>query len=317
MRFHRRMDGGLSGFWLSCGRCLVCYALILGMALIVSMPAAAQRITGTLRGQILDPSGAAVPDAQVTATNQETGVTVKVATTSAGTYSFPSLIPGLYKVEIEAKGFKNFLKTDVSVIANQDNEADAHLDLGIATEVVEVSGGAADVQTTSSSLNNTYDVRDVELPNAAGTLNNSPLNLAVLSPNVVAMPGGTTGIGGSVGGTRPRDNNFTVDGVDDNNLGAPITGMARGSGIIKIVIITHWIILRRVPSTSKNRYRDSPHSTTIALGAPWVDPSSKINCLFSGPMNTPIFMVKVLLRHLLDPRPPDWRCSRPTPRIAP
>ncbi len=222
MRFHRRMDGGLSGFWLSCGRCLVCYALILGMALIVSMPAAAQRITGTLRGQILDPSGAAVPDAQVTATNQETGVTVKVATTSAGTYSFPSLIPGLYKVEIEAKGFKNFLKTDVSVIANQDNEADAHLDLGIATEVVEVSGGAADVQTTSSSLNNTYDVRDVELPNAAGTLNNSPLNLAVLSPNVVAMPGGTTGIGGSVGGTRPRDNNFTVDGVDDNNLG--VTG---------------------------------------------------------------------------------------------
>jgi len=48
------------------------------------------------------------------------------------------------------------------------------------------------------------------------------LNLAVLAPNVVAQPGGVTGIGGSVGGTRPRDNNFTVDGVDDNNLG--VTG---------------------------------------------------------------------------------------------
>src|SRR5216683_2697845 len=223
MRFHRRMDGGLSGFWLSCGRCLVCYALILGMALIVSMPAAAQRITGTLRGQILDPSGAAVPDAQVTATNQETGVSVKITTTSAGTYSFPSLIPGNYKIGVEAKGFKNFLKTEISVIANQDNVADAHLDLGVATEVVEVSGGGVAIQTTSSELNNTFDANSVAgLPSAAGTLNGSPLNLAVLAPNVVAQPGGVTGIGGSVGGTRPRDNNFVVDGVDDNNLG--VTG---------------------------------------------------------------------------------------------
>ena len=78
------------------------------------------------------------------------------------------------------------------------------------------------IRTTSSDLNNTYDVSEVQLPNGAGTLNGSPLNLAVLAPNVVAQPGGVTGIGGSVGGTRPRDNNFTVDGVDDNNLG--VTG---------------------------------------------------------------------------------------------
>jgi hypothetical protein len=197
--------------------------LILGLALIFSMPTAAQRLTGTLSGQILDPSGAAVPDAQVTATNQETGVSVKITTTSAGTYSFPSLIPGLYKVSVEAKGFKNFLKTEISVVANQDNVADARLDLGVATEVVEVSGGGVAIQTTSSELNNTYDSNSVtDLPGAAGTLNGSPLNLAVLAPNVVAQPGGVTGIGGSVGGTRPRDNNFTVDGVDDNNLG--VTG---------------------------------------------------------------------------------------------
>jgi hypothetical protein len=128
----------------------------------------------------------------------------------------------LYKVSVEAKGFKNFVKTDVSVIANQDNVADAHLDLGVATEIVEVSGGDVQIQTTSSSLNNTFDSNAVNLPNGGGTLNGSPLNLAVLAPNVVAQPGGVTGIGGSVGGTRPRDNNFTVDGVDDNNLG--VTG---------------------------------------------------------------------------------------------
>jgi len=79
-----------------------------------------------------------------------------------------------------------------------------------------------EIQTTSSALNNTFDSNAVQLPSASGTLNGSPLNLAVMAPNVVAQPGGVTGIGGSVGGTRPRDNNFTVDGVDDNNLG--VTG---------------------------------------------------------------------------------------------
>ncbi len=196
--------------------------LVTALALLLSNPASAQRTTGTLRGQVLDPTGAVVPDAAVTVINQETGVTVKVTTTSAGTYALPSLIPGLYKVSVEAKGFKGFQLKDVNVSANQDNVADARLDLGVATEIVEVSSGAVEIQTSSSALNNTFDTRDSGLPTSAGTLNGSLLNLAVLAPNVVAQPGGVTGIGGSVGGTRPRDNNFTVDGVDDNNLG--VTG---------------------------------------------------------------------------------------------
>jgi carboxypeptidase family protein/TonB-dependent receptor-like protein len=196
--------------------------LVMALVVLLSNPASAQRTTGTLRGQVLDPTGAVVPDAAVTITNQETGVAVKITTTSAGTYAAPSLIPGLYKISVEAKGFKGFQRKDVSISANQDNVADAKLDLGVATEVVEVSSGALEIQTSSSALNNTFDSSAVNLPNGAGTLNGSPLNLAVLAPNVVAQPGGVTGIGGSVGGTRPRDNNFTVDGVDDNNLG--VTG---------------------------------------------------------------------------------------------
>ena len=222
MNFDGRMGDGSCASRFSSLRRLIYFAAVLGLALIFSIPAAAQRLTGTLRGQVFDPTGATVPNAQVTATNQETGVSVRITATSAGTYSFPSLIPGLYRVGVEAKGFKNFLATDITVIANQDNVADTHLDLGVATEVVEVTAGGVSIQTTSSDLNNTYDVSEVQLPNGAGTLNGSPLNLAVLAPNVVAQPGGVTGIGGSVGGTRPRDNNFTVDGVDDNNLG--VTG---------------------------------------------------------------------------------------------
>jgi hypothetical protein len=195
---------------------------VFGLVCVAVTPMNAQKTTGTLRGQVLDPQDAAVPDAEVTVTNQETGVALKVITTSAGAYTLPSLLPGLYRVSIEAKGFKGFVKRDITVLANQDNVADAKLELGTASDTIEVSAGAVEVQTASSSLDNTYDARDVQLPNAAGTLNGSPINLAVLAPNVIATPGGTQGVGGSVGGTRPRDNNFSVDGVDDNNLG--VTG---------------------------------------------------------------------------------------------
>src|SRR5713226_4018955 len=198
-------------------------ALIAALVLVLPIPAAAQRTTGTLRGQVLDPMGAGVPNARVTATNQDTGVSISIETTSAGTYDFPSVLPGKYTVTVEAAGFKKFVKLGVPVLADQDNVADAKLELGTATVTVEVVAGAVQVQTTDSSLNNDFDAKDVAaLPQAAGTANGSPLNLAVLAPNVIAQPGGTHGIGGSVGGTRPRENNFVVDGVDDNNLG--VTG---------------------------------------------------------------------------------------------
>jgi outer membrane receptor protein involved in Fe transport len=197
--------------------------LVAVLLVLCSSPSFAQGTTGSLRGQILDPSGAGVPGAKVTVTNQNTGVSVTLQTTSAGTYEVPHLIPGPYNIGVEAKGFKSLLKKDVNVVSNQDNVGDATLEIGGATETIEVTGGPQDVQTTSSQINNNYDAKDVvDLPNAGGVLNGSPLNLAVLAPNVVATPGGVQGTGGSVGGTRPRDNNFTVDGVDDNNLG--VTG---------------------------------------------------------------------------------------------
>src|SRR5262249_19875445 len=139
------------------------------------------------------------------------------------TYNLPSVLPGDYTVTISASGFKNFVRRNVVVLANQDNVADASLAVGTATETVEVAAEAATVQTASAHLNTNFSTQEItELPSAAGVLNGSPLNLAILSPNVVATPGGAQGVGGSVGGNRPRDNNFTVDGVDDNNLG--VTG---------------------------------------------------------------------------------------------
>ena len=122
-------------------------------------------------------------------------------------------------MSIQVEGFRTLLRRDVMVLADHANTADAELEMGVVSEVIEVTNSPVAVETTSSSLNNDFSSEDVQnLPNAGGTLNGSPLNLAVLAPNVVAQPGGVTGVGGSVGGTRPRENNFNVDGVDDNNL---------------------------------------------------------------------------------------------------
>lgn len=198
-------------------------ALLMVMIVIYSGQVAfAQRTTGGLRGQVLDPQEASVANAKVTVANQETGVSQSIQTTSAGTYTLPSVLPGLYTVSVESQGFKVFVKKDVNVLADQDNVADAKLQIGTGTETVEVTAGSAQVQTTSSDLNSNFDANQVvNLPVQGGVVA-SALNLAILAPNVIAQPGGTQGIGGSVGGTRPRDNNFTVDGVDDNNLG--VTG---------------------------------------------------------------------------------------------
>jgi len=191
--------------------------------LLLTIAAIGQSTTGTLRGQVLDPQGATIANAKVRITNQETGVVSNTTTSSAGTWNVPSLIPGKYSVNVEARGFRTFVRKDVAVLADRENTADAQLQVGTPTEILEVVASGAAIQTTSSSLTNDFSSQDVlNLPNGGGVLNGSPLNLAVLAPNVVAQPGGVTGVGGSVGGTRPRENNFTVDGVDDNNLG--VTG---------------------------------------------------------------------------------------------
>jgi len=196
--------------------CLVVFTLL-------PVSSFAQGTTGTLRGQVLDPQGAVVQKANVTVTNQATGVSIQTMSTSAGTWEIPSLLPGRYTVTVEASGFRKYVRRDVSVLANQDNDANAQLQVGAITETVEVTATAVAVQTTSANLTNNYIGSDVvDLPGSGGTSNGSPLNLALLAPNTTAQQGGVDGVGGSVGGTRPRDNNFIIDGVDDNNLG--VTG---------------------------------------------------------------------------------------------
>ena len=175
-----------------------------------------QRLDGTLRGTVSDPSGAVVLKAEVTATNQDTGVALKTETSTAGIYVFPDLLVGRYTLSVKAQGFAIAVRKDVTVVSNQASEANISLSLGSAETTVEVSGGAELVETSSSQLANTFDSTFKDLP--VGQLDGNVLGLAALAPNTTMQGSGVLGMGGSIGGTRPRMNGFQVDGVDNNDV---------------------------------------------------------------------------------------------------
>src|SRR5262245_53148780 len=100
----------------------------------------AQGISGTVRGDARDPSGALVPGTSITVTNVATGENYTQVTTSAGTFDFPNLLVGRYTVTADMAGFKRYSRTNVDVKANQVVEVAVRLEVGAPEQTVEVVG---------------------------------------------------------------------------------------------------------------------------------------------------------------------------------
>jgi Carboxypeptidase regulatory-like domain/TonB dependent receptor len=198
-------------------RRLIQFALLALSCVLTAAVAQAQRLDGTLRVTITDKSGATVEDARVTVTNEASNVSTTATASSAGTYVFPNLLVGTYRISVEKTGFKKSVSTGVVVESNQTAEAAAVLEVGDVSSVIEVSAGAELVKTESSELGATFSGRVVnELP--VNTLGGDVKEFAVFAPGTTTQQGGVLGSGGSIGGTRPRFNGFSIDGVDDNRL---------------------------------------------------------------------------------------------------
>jgi hypothetical protein len=195
------------------------FALVLLLVLSGPLGSWAQTLSGTLRVEVTDPSGALVPDAKVTITNDATQVSSSLSKGDSGLYTFPSLNVGTYTVVVEKQGFNRYVKKKVVIAASVVAEAKVPLLLGTSSTTVEVSALGADlVQTTTSTLSSGFEgsvAERIPLNQPGGDVK----ELAVFLPNTTTQPGGATGgSGGSVGGLRPRYNSFTIDGVDDNNI---------------------------------------------------------------------------------------------------
>src|SRR5215469_17577125 len=101
-----------------------------------------QGVTGRIQGTVHDPTGAVVPGATVTITNQETGYKADVPTTQAGEYLAPNIPPGRYTVSVNASGFKTAVSRNVVVIVDSLSTVDFGLEVGTQTEAVQVSATA-------------------------------------------------------------------------------------------------------------------------------------------------------------------------------
>jgi Carboxypeptidase regulatory-like domain len=178
-----------------------------------------QAISGELTGAVADPTGAAVNGATVEATNNATGQKVTGTTRGQGTYRFAELPVGFYTLTVKAPGFKTTSLGSVPVDLNKANTANVRLEVGSSTETLEVSGAAeAPVDTNSAQLESLYNARLAEDSGmtSGGGASGGVLNLSMLSPGVSNANAMGLGAGPSVGGQRPRDNNFTIEGVDNN-----------------------------------------------------------------------------------------------------
>ena len=198
---------------------------LLSAALIVLgcfFAAQAQVTTGGVRGVVTDPNGAAVTNAKVTITKKSTNVASTTETGGSGQFEFNNLLVGDdYSVAIEAPNFKTLTLTDVKVQLNQATDLSAQLTIGAIGESVTVtSAGSELVDTTTTTLSKSFGERQVvELAqtNVGGAFGGGVNNLALIAANVSSSGGVGVGSGGSVGGQRPRNNNFIVDGVDNND----------------------------------------------------------------------------------------------------
>ena len=142
---------------------LVCVLLVIGI--LVSPPVHAQVAGATLAGTVTDGSGAAVANADISIKNTATGVVREVTTDSAGFYSAPNLLPGIYEITAAATGFSTYREKDLTLTVGGSQALNISLRLGQVSEHVDVSDVPMDVQLASSTI-----ARRLPLPRCASCL---------------------------------------------------------------------------------------------------------------------------------------------------
>jgi hypothetical protein len=203
--------------------------LLVALALLTALATQAQEFRATLSGQVTDPQGALVVDATVTAVNVDSGTSYTARTTKDGTYYIPYVLPGTYTVTATAQGFKTAIQDKVRLFAAQGFGQNFKLELGGATEKVEVTSAPPELETTTGSGGQLLLERELQsVPlggrnvfNLIGTtpgsqvLTNMPTNGSWSQSNNYSIGGGAqVSYGpGTFGGTGSF-NQFTLNGIN-------------------------------------------------------------------------------------------------------
>jgi hypothetical protein len=202
-------------------------ALFLSLFLALAPPLWAQKDAGAIVGLVRDSSGAVVTGAKVTVTDVDRGNPLTLSTNDEGEYVASPLRIGRYTVTVEKQGFKKAVAGPVQVDIQDRVGVDLKLEPGMATEIVTVSGLRPQLETETSELGQVVDSRRI---NALPLNGRNYAQLALLGVGVAAAEPGSrveTSYGFSANGARSLQNNFLLDGIDNNaNLGDVLNGAA-------------------------------------------------------------------------------------------
>ncbi len=206
--------------------------LVVLVLLTLGVAANAQTFRGAINGTVTDPSGSSVPNAQVKATESATGIDHTTVTTSDGAFAFQDIPLGQYKVTITATGFPPYLVDKVEVSAGTIYTLNVKLTLQSTTTTVEVSAAAITLDTTTATQNMTI---------TSDVVQDIPLNGRDFTQLIAVAPGyGGYSVGGfgSLNGARANQNNWQIDGVDNNDFWHNIPAVNQGgvSGIAGVVL---------------------------------------------------------------------------------
>jgi hypothetical protein len=228
-------------------------------SLLLTLPAGAQSIYGSMFGTVTDKTGAAIPNATVTVTDEAKGTVVTVMTNASGDYTVPHLIPDVYDLKVALKGFKSFETKGISVEADTSPRVDPTMDVGGSAETVEVNADSQPIlKTESTDVSTVFDQQQVaSLP--IGDQNFTNLQLLLPGAQLLGWshaadenPQGSKQIqvdGQAFGGTA-----FELDGTDNED---PILG------IIVIRTLTP-SSARRSPRWLRRRPAPAPTASTAA-----------------------------------------------------
>src|SRR5438094_7850284 len=215
------------------GRCLsrLFLTLLCVTAVLLASPGVSwsQQVTAAITGRVIDPSGAAVPGASVTAKDTQRGTAWPTVTNSEGFYNLPRVPVGTYEIRVELAGFKTAVHPAVVLELNQTARVDFEMKLGEVSETVEVTSAPPLLNTDTMQVGTIIDSKVNEaLPLAS----RSYIQLTLLAPGTTNPDPSsmknplTTGQGGRpyVNGNREQANNFMLDGVDNNHVSDNLVG---------------------------------------------------------------------------------------------
>src|SRR5689334_1703672 len=195
---------------------LVASLFIVCLALLFATGGQAQLYTGSVTGIAQDPTGAVIPNASVVLTDSQKGLRFTTATDATGRYILRSLPPSVYSIRVEASGFRPEVQDNIVIVVNQNLNLNVSLQVGTATEVVEVTAQAPSLSTedavTGQNLNRTF-INDLPL------VGRSVFDLAFLSPGINQPAGNTFG-------PNTMANNFISNGGRNANADILLDGVS-------------------------------------------------------------------------------------------